>query len=142
MWPTNLSCHLVQSLAVWEWESLEPTRNYQVNFIRMCFFKKVWVSLKEVLSTTNDRYVHPAKAHSEPFQIFWRLGFWVLNFVISKYFSKCISKCFSTWVFNFPDVQGYAMKCYDKNPEDPQPAITYSKLTIETLEQGMKYVQR
>ena len=59
-----------------------------------------------------------------------------------KYFSKCISKCFSTWVFNFPDVQGYAMKCYDKNSEKPQPAITYSKLTIETLEQGIKYVQR
>lgn len=39
-WPTNSSRHLEQFLAVWEWDSLDPTPNYWVNLIRKCFMKK------------------------------------------------------------------------------------------------------
>ena len=33
------------------------------------------------------------------------------------------------------------MECNFAYFKTPQPAITFSKLTIETLEQGVKYVQ-
>ena len=47
----------------------------------------------------------------------------------------CIYACYDyrpDWIAHFRPA---------RNQELPQPAFTCSKLTIETLEQGMKYVQ-
>ena len=53
-------------------------------------------------------------------------------FLVRKYLFKVNNKCLSPQDYL---LLGKLLK------ELTQPAFTYSKLTIETLEQGMKYVQ-
>ena len=101
-WPTNSSRHLEQFLAVWEWDSLDPTRNDRhvyprKAYLELCQTSKMECLILDVWQGSENASAQCLSKINSKMLIFWDFSFECLillfqNLLFREYWISRMSK--------------------------------------------------